>query len=354
MKTALVAGASGMVGGNLIDRLLELDDWQVVGIARRTPRRDGNRYRHVTVDMTDRDACRDALAGLPEVTHVFYAGRNPRPDAAEEAKVNLGMLANVLDAVEPVAGGLSHVQLVHGMKWYGAHLGPYSIFAREDEPRQIAPNFYYDQQDYIAGRQAEAAAAGRGWTWTSLRPHLVCGYATGYPHNILAVIAAYAAIARELDLPLYFPGTQACFEAINQATDVGLLAEAMIWAATAPTARNEAFNVLNGDFWRWADLWPIVADNFGMRPGPVRTVRLTEAMADKDPVWERLQRRHGLAGVPRQEVCNWGYGDGLLHQGWHNICSTHKLHRAGFHTVVDTPDMLLRVLGHYRDNRVIP
>jgi hypothetical protein len=37
------------------------------------------------------------------------------------------------------------------------------------------------------------------------RPEAVCGYAVGNPMNLLMVISVYAAISKELGLPLRFP-----------------------------------------------------------------------------------------------------------------------------------------------------
>ena len=36
---------------------------------------------------------------------------------------------------------------LEGGKAYGSDLGPYKTPAREDDPRLMSPNFYYDQED---------------------------------------------------------------------------------------------------------------------------------------------------------------------------------------------------------------
>lgn len=349
MKTALVAGASGIVGRHLIDRLLAEEGWRVVGVSRTPVREASNTYRHVSVDLTDPAATAEKIGDLSDVTHVFYAGRNPKPDAADEAQVNLAMLTNILDPLERTSDRLERVVLVHGMKWYGSHLGTYPVGVREDGPRHQAANFYYTQQDHVEERSARV-----GWSWTALRPHLVCGFSTGYPHNIAAVIAVYAAIAKELGLPLRFPGSRGCWDAINQMTDVDLLSDCLLWVAEAEAARNEAFNLINGDFFRWAEMWPKVACFFDMEAGEVGPVRMAQVMADKGPVWADMVARHGLSEPDLSRICNWAYGDGALEQDWHNVASNNKLHRAGFNRVVDSDEMLLRILQRYRDHRVIP
>ena len=57
-------------------------------------------------------------------------------------------------------------------------------------------------------------------------------------------------------------------ERVSQAVDADLLARAIAWAGETPAARNETFNVTNGDVFTWPNIWPAIADAVGMRPGP--------------------------------------------------------------------------------------
>jgi hypothetical protein len=70
--------------------------------------------------------CRARLAPLTQVTHVLYSSaRAPHTASTKEPiDVNLAMLRNLLDAIEPAAPGLQHVHLVQGSKYYGSDLGP--------------------------------------------------------------------------------------------------------------------------------------------------------------------------------------------------------------------------------------
>ncbi|HYJ18176.1 MAG TPA: NAD-dependent epimerase/dehydratase family protein, partial [Burkholderiales bacterium] len=56
-RTALVTGASGLVGGYLLRHLLEEGGWDIVAISRRKPELAGN-YRHVAVDLLDPADCK--------------------------------------------------------------------------------------------------------------------------------------------------------------------------------------------------------------------------------------------------------------------------------------------------------
>jgi nucleoside-diphosphate-sugar epimerase len=51
-KKALVTGATGVVGGNLVLYLSGLDDWDVIGLSRRTPDTAGT-IQHISVDLLD-------------------------------------------------------------------------------------------------------------------------------------------------------------------------------------------------------------------------------------------------------------------------------------------------------------
>ena len=81
-KTALVTGATGVVGRNLVKYLLALPDWDVVCVSRRKPDLSGN-YRHIAIDLLDRADCDAKLTALADVTHVFSAAYVERPIWAE-------------------------------------------------------------------------------------------------------------------------------------------------------------------------------------------------------------------------------------------------------------------------------
>ncbi len=348
MKTALVAGASGLVGGHLAEYLARQEGWRVVGISRRKGAPDGD-LRHVALDLLDDEACRDGIGDLRDVTHIFYAARAGRSDPREEAEVNRRMLRNVVDAVERVSPALAHVCLVHGTKWYGSHLGPYRTPAREDDPRHAGANFYYDQYDDIAARQA-----GKAWTWSTLRPHIVCGVSVDYPYNLITLLGVYGSLCREFGRPMSFPGTAACFDSVSQATDIDLLCAAAHWAATTTRCANQSFNIVNADYFRWRDLWPRLADFFGVACGTVEPASLVAAMADSDAAWNAVVARHGLRPLARRSLANWAFGDFLFAAGWDDMSSTAKARSYGFDKIVESEPMFLARLQQLRDARIIP
>src|SRR5689334_5565678 len=199
-KVALVAGATGIIGRGIVEHLSGLDDWEVIAMSRSAPDYQ-SKGRFVSADMLESGDCRDKLGGLGDVTHLFFAAYREMPTEAERVEVNGAMLRNVVEAIEAAAPGLRRIVLMQGTKYYGCHLGPFKTPARESDPRHMPPNFYYTQQDHLEARQS-----GKEWTWSALRPQAITGFAVGNPMNLVSVIAVYAAISRELGLPLRFPG----------------------------------------------------------------------------------------------------------------------------------------------------
>ena len=293
---ALVVGARGVIGGNLVEHLAGLPGWEVIGLSRRGgPAAPG--VRHIAVDLLDEADSKEKLSGLTDVTHIFYAAYQDRPTWAELVPPNLAMLVNTVEAVEPVAAGLRHISLMQGYKVYGAHLGPFKTPARESDPDHMPPEFNVDQQRFLEERQQ-----GKDWTWSALRPSVVCGFGLGNPMNLTMVIAVYAAISKELGLPLRFPGKPGAYDALLELTDAGLLSRATVWAATDPRCANQAFNLNNGDLFRWSELWPKIAGWFDLEVAPPLPMSLETVMADKEPLWNAMVDRHGLTPTLRRGV----------------------------------------------------
>lgn len=346
-KTCLVAGALGVAGRAMVHELEARADWDILALSRRAPQ-FASRARFIPVDLTDAEACADALADRTDITHVYFAAYTPRPSLAEEVSPNLAMLVNLVQTLDRVAPRLRHVALVHGSKWYGNHLGPYKTPAREDDPRHMPPNFYYDQQDWL-----EKYQRGRKWNWSAWRPHGLSGISVGSAMNQLNALALYAVISRELGLPLRFPGAPEAFRAVYQFTDASLLARAALWASEEEICANEAFNITNGDHDRWQNIWPAIADDFGMEPGPVQTISLARFMADKEPLWQRIRERHELMPYRLDELVNWNFADWVYSSPFDQMSSLAKVRRAGWHEVLEPETMFRRLFDKMRSDRLI-
>ena len=344
---ALIAGVTGVVGAALARTLNAHPDWEVIGACRH-PQNDAD-YRAVGVDLLNAGDCRAKLTAFPHITHILYCARAAHTMAAKEPiEENVAMLRNVIDAAEKSATHLAHVHIVQGSKVYGSELGPYRTPARESDPRVAQYHWYYAQEDLLLER------ANGKWNWSISRPHGVCEGRHAVARSLATIIAVYAAVCKELQRPLNFPGTQAGFHALYQSVDADLLARAIAWITTTPACANQAFNVTNGDYIRWSNAWPRFADFFGMTAGGVSTVKLADEMRDKAGVWDRIVERHGLLRVPLSERAVWSYADFNLARGYDIMSSTLKLRQHGFYECMDTEQMFLEHFARFRAQRAIP
>ena len=353
----VIAGASGIVGGAAVRHFDALPDWEVVALSRRAPDYPFQ-GRHLSVDLTDRAACEAALDGLTDVTHLVYAALYEKEDVIagwrdpEHFAINDAMLRNLFEPLEAAAPKLRHVSLMQGAKAYGVHIRPMPVPARERWPRDPHANFYWLQEDFLRQRQA----AGRGWSFTIFRPHLVTGFAPGSPINMIAAMGAFAAIERRRGRPLRFPGG-APF--VQQMSDSRLIAAAFAWAAMAPAAANETFNIANGDVVVWQNLWPAMARHFGMEIGTDEPRSLAETMPAWSTVWDEIVAEQGLRATGLDELvgASWQFADFVLGYGKRpgpTILSTIKLRQAGFHDCLDSEDALIDWFELLQAQRILP
>jgi nucleoside-diphosphate-sugar epimerase len=264
------------------------------------------------------------------------------------------MLRNLFEPLEAAAASLQHVSLLQGTKAYGVHLGPMAIPARERNPRHQHANFYWLQEDYLRGKQAN-----RRWKWTILRPQLVVGEAIGGNLNIIPPIGVYAAIRKEAGLPLSFPGGPSF---IFEAVDADLLAHSFEWAATSPQCGNEIFNITNGDVFVWEEVWPAIADALGMKSGPSEPLSLRHEMPKRASEWAAIVRKYGLrapadlnAFVGESfEFADFCFAYGADQPPRPAIVSTIKARQAGFTDCLDTEDMFRKWLRRFQEERLLP
>jgi len=347
-STVLVVGASGVIGRDYIRHVEESTSWNVIGICRRPPE-SNDRVRYISADLSDPADAMAKLGALPEVTHMLYAGYTDRQGWAAQREPNTALLRNALDALVAGSPALERVVLMQGQKYYGSHLGPFKTPTREDDPRHMPPNFYFDQQDLLAER-----SEGQSWDYVSLRPHMVAGYSEGSPMNIVMVLAVYASICKELGLPLKFPGKPGAFKSVNQASDARLLSSAAQWAATSPQCGDQAYNITNGDFYRWQNFWPQMAEWFDMPAGDVQTISLQEFMVDKKELWAEMVERYGLKPIDFESAINWKFGDYVFGCEWDIMASTTKSRQHGFMEFLDSEQRYLELFQELRDLKIIP
>lgn len=321
--------------------------WEVVLVSRRPPQFEFNGH-HIACDMSNPEDCAAKLGRLSDVTHIFYTGHATGIRWVDKVPQDTDLFRNAMTAIEPGAKGLEHVCLLQGSKYYGRHLGPFKTPAKESDPRHFPPNFYYAQEDFL-----KDFAKDKRWTYSLMRPHIVCGYGRT-DLNLPKPIAVYATLCKELGLPLRFPGPEAAYRAVHCASDVELLNKGMLWAATTPGAANEAFNMVNGDFFRWEHLWPKFAEYFGMKSSGVQQIDLEYMMADKEALWNGIVRKHDLLKTPFAEAAHWGYANYAFAPCYDIMLDNTKARKHGFQEFVDTDEMFIRIFDSFRRERFIP
>lgn len=344
---ALIAGASGIIGHG-VHRALESEGANIKGLARNSI----SDMETVRADLTDAKSTERAIAEqAAQTTHLFYAALAPDSDLAVEAERNARMLDNLLDALEKANAPLQRVVIYQGFKLYGIHLGTkVPTPAREDDPSHMPPNLYLAQEAMLAKRANNAS-----WDYVALRPDVVVdGHIHGNPMNIAVVVGVFAALSRELGVPLRFPGSETAYRVLMQITDADLLGEASAWAATQPGIGGEAFNVTNGDVFRWERMWQDVAEHLGQPTAPPVPLNLTTHMADKQAVWERLAERHGLIENDLTKVVGWGFGDFIFNTETDVISDVNKIYRYGFTRRKDSRESLLGAIDRLRERHIIP
>ncbi|PKW25977.1 SDR family oxidoreductase [Phycicoccus duodecadis] len=361
----LVLGATGVAGNAAARRFVADERYDVVTVSRRDPRLpETERHHHVAVDLRDSGAVAEALAEAGPVTHVVYAALYEQPDLvagwqdAEQIATNRAMLANVLAGLRAAGAPLRHVSLMQGTKAYAYHVGPMRVPAKESRPRVEHDNFYWAQEDLL-----REAAAEQGFGHTVWRPQFILGGVLGAAMNLVPVIACYAAVRHERGEPFSFPGGPSY---VAEGVDARLLASALHWAAEAPAARDETFNITNGDVFEWRDLWPALADALGVDPGPDEPLSLAAWLPEQEEVWQRVVQRHHLRAHTVEQLVGYSHrfaddafawappGSELASRARPVLLSTVKLRQAGFVDCVDTEITFRHWFANLRSERIIP
>jgi len=140
--------------------------------------------------------------------------------------------------------------------------------------------------------------------------------------NLVTGLAAYAAITRELGLPLRFPGNKEGWNALQDTTDAELFGRATLWALGEDKARNQIFNLSNGDVYRWRQLWNEPAAFYGLPIAEPLAMSTVSEMSEKAPLWDSMVARYVLHATPYDQIANWAFVDWMLNFHEETILST--------------------------------
>ncbi len=351
---SLIIGATGIAGRGASQALLNAGA-TVYGLSRHSEGVvDG--VRHIRADVLDATSLERSLSGL-KPTHVYLTTWIRRPTEQENIETNAGIVRRVLEVVGR-ENSVSHTALVTGLKHY---LGPFDAYARagtlpltpvrEEHPRLPTPNFYYAQEDELY-----RAAERYGFTWSVHRPHTMIGKAIGNAMNMGATLAAFASICKETGRPFKFPGSAAQWNGLTDMTDARVLGKQLVWASTEDRAKNEAYNIVNGDVFRWSWMWPRIADWFGVQwigfekePAP-----LEAQMQDCRTIWNAIAARLGLVEAELDRVASPWHTDLDLGRPIEVVTDMALSRERGFLAYQSTDEAFRDLFALLRQDRVIP
>jgi nucleoside-diphosphate-sugar epimerase len=266
------------------------------------------------------------------------------------------MVRDVLAALAG-PGGLRHVALVTGLKHY---MGPFEAYGtgeirdtpfHEDEPRLSVPNFYYAQEDELW-----SSAERHSFSWSVHRSHTIIGHAVGNAMNMGMTLAVQASVCRARGMPFVFPGNEVQWNGLTDMTDAGLLARHRSWAAQTGDLPSQAYNVANGDLFRWRWMWPRIARLLDVKPEGYegRPRPLEEQMYGLEQMWADLAARNGLAENDLARVASWWHTDGDLNRPIECFTDMSRSRKHGFTEYVSTLDSFSRLFTSLKQNKIIP
>lgn len=351
---ALVVGATGISGSNLASKLIE-KGWKVFGLSR-SPKNDIEGLQSIAADLLNEESLTIALSNISP-THVFFTTwmRNDTED--ENIRVNSLMIRNLLNVIA-VKKSVQHVSLVTGLKHY---LGPFDAYAttgtlpetplREEQPRLDLKNFYYAQEDEVY-----EAAARDGFTWNIHRPHTLIGKTIVNAMNMGTTLAVYASICKQEGSPFIWPGSEAQWNGLSDVTDVKVLADQIIWAASNPEAHNLAFNITNGDVFRWKWLWPKIAEWFQIEfEGFNGTIKPLETVLNgKNAIWKQIAKENQLIEEDLGQLASAWHTDLDLGRPLEVMTDMSQSRKLDFSVYKDTKDSFFELFEQLRNDKIIP
>ncbi|KAJ6034313.1 hypothetical protein N7499_001521 [Penicillium canescens] len=409
MPSAIVTGATGITGNAIVRHLLKDPSYtKIYTLSRSQPSVQDARVEHACLDLQgSAEEMAKSLAGI-SAEYIYFCAYLARDNDDEAARVNGALLSNFIKALE-ITGATKKLKrfiLTCGLKHYGVHLGlPKQPLVESDPPledgiggHEWPPNFYYTQQNILR----EAAARGN-WEWICTLPNDVIGYAKHNFMNEATALGLYCAVSKALPgSQLIYPGNKVNYFINNCWTSAELHAQFCLWAATAPGAGNNIFNVTNGDTQSFQSLWPLLAERFGcaipenmfdpaMTEGykneatnaelknnnPISVHAKTMGIAD-DPVnsrtptlrlpidpqkwaqrkdvneaWNKLKGKYNLDQAAWDKA-TWGFLTFVLGREWGCVASMSKARKLGWSGYEDTWEAFDRTFDVLEKEGIIP
>lgn len=285
MTQALVTGASGFVGPYLIRHLLDEGYEVVVGAVHGPEKRLPKGCLPVRLDITDKEALRQAVAEtVPDEIYHLAGLTHPASGAVEEFyEVNLGGTLNLLEAVRQEAPG-SRVLLVGSAYAYG----------RVDYPVAEADSF--KPVNHYGVSKAAADMLGRscalqGLRVVNARPFNHSGPGQSPDFLLPTLVEQFAEIRAGRRDPVIRLGNLDSVRDLSDVRDVVRAYHRILWKGRP----GEAYNVGRGQGVSVRELFELVSREAGVEvdliiePARVRAADIPYLVADASKVRRELR-----------------------------------------------------------------
>jgi nucleoside-diphosphate-sugar epimerase len=255
VPTALVTGATGLVGSHVVERL-QRDGWQVRALVRDAERADWLRRRGVGLVLGDTLQVSTLLPAAAGCDVVFHTAAAVTPDGGWEAfrRPNIEGTRNVVEAAAATGARLVHVSSV---AVYGARARYAASGERTSEETPLAPlgehSWYARSKRESEQLVLEAHAQGRLWA-TAVRPDVI------YGERDRQFVPRVARLLRFGVAPVVGGGhsTLAVVHAAN-------VADGMVRAAMHAEAGGRAYNLANDFDVTVREFFRLAGEGFGER-----------------------------------------------------------------------------------------
>lgn len=146
------------------------------------------------------------------------------------------------------------------------------------------------------------------------------------------------------------------WDSLTDMTDARQLAKQVAWAAVTPEARNEDFNVVNGDIFRWSWMWSRIADWFGIEAtefdGTERP--LADQMKNDAEVWSEIAVRHGFVEADLARLASPWHTDTDLGRPIEVVTDMSKSRGMGFSGYIATDTAFFDLFERLMADKIIP
>lgn len=345
MKKILIIGGSGNVGANLY-HFFKQKDLNVFTLSRRHTINSKNNF---SVDLGNEKSIDEFFKKNQKFDEIIYSAYYHSENVQDIHDKNIEMFSNLLSSIQKSSiSSIKNFMLVEGTKWYGSHLGEFKTPAKETD--DVKKNHFYHYQQNLL----ESVAKKNNFSWIAIRPHTVCSNVIGFPMNLALIISIYASICKYKNLKFTFPGNLQNWNSVYQVTSAKILSDAIYWLLNNDKCKNNAFNLTNGDFFRWKNIWPRIANHYNLDWEIKEKFSLAEFISSEKDIWKEISIKFNLQAMEIEKAVNWNFGDFIFSSKWDIMSDCTKLRKAGYNLSEDSEQMFLKLLSNFKENQHTP